>query len=37
VQNVFQQMLRPPTLRTEAPTTRERLFIDCSTIDLPSW
>ena len=33
VQNVFHQMLKPPTLRTEAPTTRERLFIDCSTID----
>ncbi|KAK4540508.1 hypothetical protein LTR36_009146 [Oleoguttula mirabilis] len=33
VQNVFQQMLRPPTLRTEAPITQERLFIDCSTID----
>lgn len=26
-------MLRPPTLLTEAPTTKERLFIDCSTID----
>ncbi|KAK5121533.1 hypothetical protein LTR85_005366 [Meristemomyces frigidus] len=33
VQNVFQQMLRPPTLRTEAPIKQERLFIDCSTID----
>ncbi|KAK1061380.1 hypothetical protein LTR12_002014 [Friedmanniomyces endolithicus] len=33
VQNVFQQMLKPPTLRTSAPTTSERLFIDCSTID----
>lgn len=33
VQNVFQQMLKPPTLRTEAPNTKERLFIDCSTID----
>ncbi|KAK3068475.1 hypothetical protein LTR53_013911 [Teratosphaeriaceae sp. CCFEE 6253] len=33
VQNVFQQMLRPPTLRTEASNTSERLFIDCSTID----
>ncbi|KAK3622578.1 hypothetical protein LTR56_022133 [Elasticomyces elasticus] len=33
VQNVFQQMLKPPTLRTEAPSTKERLFIDCSTID----
>ncbi|EMC91903.1 hypothetical protein BAUCODRAFT_39046 [Baudoinia panamericana UAMH 10762] len=33
VQNVFQQMLRPPTLRTEAPNKDERLFIDCSTID----
>lgn len=33
VQNVFQQMLRPPTLLTEAPVTKERLFIDCSTID----
>lgn len=26
-------MLKPPTLRTEAPNTKERLFIDCSTID----
>lgn len=26
-------MLRPSTLRTDAPVTRERLFIDCSTID----
>lgn len=33
VQNVFQQMLRPPTLLSDAPNTRERLFIDCSTID----
>lgn len=33
MQNVFQQMLRPPTLLSDAPNTRERLFIDCSTID----
>ena len=33
MQNVYQQMLKPPTLRTEAPNTHERLFIDCSTID----
>ena len=26
-------MLKPSTLRTEAPNTQERLFIDCSTID----
>ena len=26
-------MLKPPTLRTEAPNKSERLFIDCSTID----
>lgn len=33
VQNVYQQMLKPPTLRTEAENKNERLFIDCSTID----
>lgn len=33
VQNVFREMLRPPTLLTEAPVKTERLFIDCSTID----
>ncbi|KAK4617658.1 putative 3-hydroxyisobutyrate dehydrogenase, mitochondrial [Fulvia fulva] len=33
VQNVFQQMLKPPTLLSDAPVTSERLFIDCSTID----
>ncbi|KAK5165215.1 uncharacterized protein LTR77_009313 [Saxophila tyrrhenica] len=33
VQNVYQQMLRPHTLRSETPNTHERLFIDCSTID----
>lgn len=33
VQNVFQQMLKPPTLLTSTPVQRERLFIDCSTID----
>ncbi|KAF2772901.1 hypothetical protein EJ03DRAFT_266131 [Teratosphaeria nubilosa] len=33
VQNVFLQMLRPPTLLTDANVTTERLFIDCSTID----
>ena len=26
-------MLRPPTLLTDAPVKKERLFIDCSTID----
>lgn len=31
VQNVFHQMLRPDS--TETPSTRQRLFIDCSTID----
>ncbi|KAK4494553.1 hypothetical protein PRZ48_013909 [Zasmidium cellare] len=36
VQNVFQQMLRPPTLLTETPIKQERLFIDCSTIDVRS-
>ncbi|KAK5117415.1 hypothetical protein LTR62_006034 [Meristemomyces frigidus] len=33
VQNVYHQMLRPPTLLTAAPDKNERLFIDCSTID----
>ncbi|GAB7362748.1 hypothetical protein MBLNU230_g3053t2 [Neophaeotheca triangularis] len=33
VQNVFQQMLRPPTLLSKTPNTQHRLFIDCSTID----
>ena len=33
VQSVFHQILKPPTLITEAPNRRERLFIDCSTID----
>ena len=33
VQTVYQQMLEPSTLRTDAPYTEERLFIDCSTID----
>ena len=33
VKGVFRQMLKPETLRTEAPYTEERLFIDCSTID----
>lgn len=34
IENVFAEMLRPPTLRTEAAITSERLFIDCSTIDI---
>jgi len=34
IENVFADMLRPPTLRTDAPNTQERLFIDCSTIDI---
>lgn len=29
-------MLRPPTLVTESPIKQERLFIDCSTIDVRS-
>jgi len=33
VQNVFRDMIRPPTLLDEAPNTQKRLFIDCSTID----
>ncbi|CAK3923682.1 3-hydroxyisobutyrate dehydrogenase, mitochondrial [Lecanosticta acicola] len=33
VQNVFLEMLHPPTLLTEGPVKKERLFIDCSTID----
>ena len=33
VRGVFQEMLNPSTLRTDAPNTSERLFIDCSTID----
>ncbi|PPJ56658.1 hypothetical protein CBER1_01763 [Cercospora berteroae] len=36
VQNVFRNMLRPPTLLTESPNNQERLFIDCSTIDVRS-
>ncbi|EME78594.1 uncharacterized protein MYCFIDRAFT_56858 [Pseudocercospora fijiensis CIRAD86] len=33
VQNVFQQMLNPPSLLTSSPNKEPRLFIDCSTID----
>ena len=33
VQNVFHQMLKPGTDSTEATSKRDRLFIDCSTID----
>jgi len=29
-------MLKPPTLRSDAEITQERLFIDCSTIDVSS-
>ncbi|USW57291.1 Putative 6-phosphogluconate dehydrogenase, NADP-binding, 6-phosphogluconate dehydrogenase, domain 2 [Septoria linicola] len=36
VQNVFRNMLHPATLLTSAPNTTERLFIDCSTIDVRS-
>ncbi|EMF09699.1 3-hydroxyisobutyrate dehydrogenase [Sphaerulina musiva SO2202] len=37
VQNVFRNMLRPPTLLNNAqPIHSERLFIDCSTIDVRS-
>lgn len=33
VAGVYKQMLEPPTLLKDGFTTKERLFIDCSTID----
>ncbi|SMY27806.1 unnamed protein product [Zymoseptoria tritici ST99CH_1A5] len=36
VQNVFRNMLQPPTLKSDAPIRDDRLFIDCSTIDVRS-
>ncbi len=33
VQKVYEEMLNPATLRTEASNTAERLLIDCSTVD----
>jgi 3-hydroxyisobutyrate dehydrogenase len=34
VSGVYHQMLEPPTLLTDGFTSKERLFIDCSTIDI---